>query len=124
LRAGKDGEHITNEQVVQNGSMTLADEMDITEEGFRHKYSRSPILRAKRKGYLRNIAVALGNSGDAKAIPTLIKALTTDSGPLIRSHCAWALGQIGGEASYSALRQLLSTEEDTVVREEIWAILG
>ena len=69
LRTGKDGEHITNEQVVQNGLMTLADEMDITEEGFRHEFSRSPILRAKRKGYLRNIAVALGNSGDVKAIP-------------------------------------------------------
>lgn len=124
LRAGIDGEYITNEQVVQNGLMTLADEMDITEEAFRHKFSRSPILRAKRKGYLRNIAVAIGNSGNVKAVPTLIKVLTSESDPLIRSHCAWALGQIGGEASYAALRQLLSTEEDMMVRDDIRAILG
>jgi epoxyqueuosine reductase len=82
------------------------------------------VLRAKRKGYLRNVAVALGNSRAVNAIPVLTKALMTESDPVIRSHCAWALGQIGGEASYSALQQALSVEEDILVREEIRTILG
>ena len=60
---------------------------------FRAKFRNSPIKRSKRRGFLRNIAVALGNWGSDSAVPALSRALQ-DKEPLIREHAAWALEQI------------------------------
>ena len=58
------------------------------------EFSRgSAMRRAKRSGFLRNVAVALGNSGDERALPVLEKALD-DAEPLIREHAAWAIAEI------------------------------
>jgi epoxyqueuosine reductase len=46
-------------------------------------------LRTKRRGLLRNVCVALGNTGDASALPALQKA-AADSEPLIAEHARWA----------------------------------
>lgn len=89
-----------------------------THEEFRHKFKGSPIKRAKRRGFLRNVAVALGNSGDQTAVSPLIEALL-DEEPLVRSHAAWALGRLGGEAARRALEQVSTTETDTEARHEI-----
>ncbi|HEY0195479.1 MAG TPA: HEAT repeat domain-containing protein, partial [Kofleriaceae bacterium] len=43
---------------------------------------------------LRNVAVALGNTGDPRAIPALFQLLGHRE-PLVRRHAAWALGQLG-----------------------------
>ncbi len=72
----------------------LLDLITLTGDGFRARFAGSPILRAKRRGLLRNVAVALGNWGDARAIPFLRLALD-DPEPLVREHAAWALDQIG-----------------------------
>ena len=85
---------------------------------FRDRFRGSPIKRAKRRGLLRNVAVALGNWGDARAIPELVQALE-DPEPLIRGHVAWALGRIGGEAAAAALAGRRAGEDDTWVREEL-----
>jgi len=53
-------------------------------------FGRTPVARAKRRGFLRNVCVALGNSGDASALPALERALL-DSEELIREHAAWAI---------------------------------
>jgi epoxyqueuosine reductase len=92
--------------------------LSLTEEQFRERFRRSPIKRAKRRGLLRNVCVALGNIGDTKAIPALIGALH-DEEALVRGHAAWALGRIGGEASLKALHELLSNEKDREVCKEI-----
>jgi epoxyqueuosine reductase len=92
--------------------------LSLTEEQFRERFRRSPIRRTKRRGLLRNVCVALGNIGDPRAIPALIKALHDDE-PLIRGHAAWALGRIGGEQAIQALREARETEGDTEVRKEI-----
>ncbi len=92
--------------------------LSLTEEQFRERFRRSPIKRTKRRGLLRNVCVALGNSGDMQAIPALIGALH-DKEPLIRGHAAWALGRIGGEESLDALHQALSSEQDEEVQKEI-----
>jgi epoxyqueuosine reductase len=56
------------------------------------EFSRgSPIRRARRSGFLRNVAVALGNVGTAEAIPVLRQAMK-DADELVREHAAWALG--------------------------------
>lgn len=60
---------------------------------FKSQFRGSPILRTKRRGFLRNICVALGNTGDESALPALKKA-STDHEPLIAEHACWAIGQI------------------------------
>lgn len=92
--------------------------LSLTEEQFRERFRNSPIKRAKRRGLLRNVCVALGNSGDPQAVPALIGALH-DTEPLVRGHAAWALGRIGGEEARRVLKEALVGEEDEEVRKEI-----
>ncbi|HZS76355.1 MAG TPA: tRNA epoxyqueuosine(34) reductase QueG [Ktedonobacteraceae bacterium] len=105
------------------GSPELIPLLSLTEEQFRERFRRSPIRRTKRRGLLRNVCVALGNSGDPQAIPALIGALH-DSEPLVRGHAAWALGRIGGLEAQKALEQALSEEEDEEVQQEIRCALS
>ncbi len=65
----------------------------LTPESFNRQFKRSPIQRAKRRGLLRNAAVALGNIGGEKDLPVLERA-SNDSEPLVRGHARWALEQI------------------------------
>jgi epoxyqueuosine reductase len=65
---------------------------------------------------LRNVCVALGNSGDPAAVPALIEALSHEEA-LVRGHAAWALGRLGGGGA--ALSAALAAEEDTWVCEEL-----
>ena len=62
---------------------------------FKTLFRGSPILRAKRRGFLRNVCVALGNTGTADDLPALHQA-TQDPEPLIREHAAWAVEKILG----------------------------
>jgi epoxyqueuosine reductase len=87
-------------------------------EEFRARFHGSPITRAKRRGLLRNVAVALGNLRDPRALPALEAALY-EAEPLIRSHAAWALGRLGGDEAQRALQTALRAEHDGVVQEEI-----
>jgi len=97
----------------------LVEESSMTPQAFREKFKGSPIKRAKRRGYLRNVAVALGNSRSPQAVPALAAALKTDAEPLVRSHTAWALGQIRTRDAQQALASALEAEAQPDVREEI-----
>ena len=90
----------------------------LDENEFRRRFHGSPILRAKRKGLLRNVAIALGNSKSPEAVPALIRALD-DEETLVRGHVAWALGRIGLENGVRALEKRLRVEKDPTVRTEI-----
>jgi epoxyqueuosine reductase len=92
--------------------------LSLTEEQFRRRFRGSPILRAKRRGFLRNVAVALGNLKDAAAVPALARALE-DEDSLVRAHAGWALGQIGGAEALQALKRCLTSEEAPEVKREI-----
>jgi epoxyqueuosine reductase len=65
----------------------------LDEAGFKSRFAGTPILRTKRRGLLRNVCVALGNTGNATALPHLQKA-AADPEPLIAEHALWAIGQI------------------------------
>ena len=67
--------------------------MKLDETSFNKRFRNSPIKRAKRRGFLRNVAVALGNWANVEAIPALCSGLD-DEEMLVRIHSAWALGQI------------------------------
>jgi epoxyqueuosine reductase len=101
----------------------LRAELALTPEAFSAKFRGSPVKRAKRRGYLRNVAVALGNSRNPEAIPALAKALLHEAEPLVRAHAAWALGQIGGETATEALKEAETNEGDEEVLSEIRAAL-
>jgi epoxyqueuosine reductase len=92
--------------------------LSMSQEEFRTRFRNSPISRAKRRGFLRNVAVALGNNPTPEAVPALVAGLA-DPEPLVRGHVAWALGRIGTPAAIEALRQRLTMEEDAEVTSEI-----
>jgi epoxyqueuosine reductase len=71
----------------------LIRELELTSKAFNRKFKNSPVKRAKRRGYLRNVAVAAGNSGEEKTILALEKAGKDDE-PLVRRHAAWALEKV------------------------------
>ncbi|MGQ9490083.1 MAG: tRNA epoxyqueuosine(34) reductase QueG [Anaerolineae bacterium] len=92
----------------------------LDETGFRARFRGTPVLRAKRRGLVRNACVAAGNSGDSGLVP-LLAALLSDPEPLVRGHAAWALGRIGGPEAMHALAHAGAREPDPWVQEEIAA---
>jgi epoxyqueuosine reductase len=91
----------------------------LTDEDFRERFRRSPIKRAKRRGLLRNVCVALGNSGAVSAVGPLSHALRTDPEPLVRGHAAWGLGRLRFPHARLALEEAAQSETDPYVLEEI-----
>jgi len=92
--------------------------LSLTEEEFRRRFKGSPLLRAKRRGFVRNVAVALGNLKNSAAVPALGAALD-DAEPLVRAHASWALGRIATREAAAALARRLEAETVAEVREEI-----
>ena len=71
----------------------LANELGLTPEDFSRKFKDSPIKRARRRGYLRNVAVALGNTGNEESLSPL-ESSSQGYDPLIREHIKWAMDEI------------------------------
>jgi epoxyqueuosine reductase len=71
----------------------LIRELELTPETFNRKFKNSPVKRAKRRGYLRNVAVALGNSRERKTISALEKAQNNEE-ELVHKHATWALKKV------------------------------
>jgi len=114
--AFRPGEHGYN-------SIELIPLLSLSLQEFNERFRNSPIYRAKRSGFLRNVCVALGNIGDPKALPALFNSLR-DEDSLIRGHAAWAIGQIGGEAALNALSESANRETDQTVLQEISLAIG
>jgi epoxyqueuosine reductase len=73
--------------------MSLRDYLKLNDAEFRALFRNSPIRRIKRRGFLRNVCIALGNVGNSADLAALERA-ATDSEPLIAEHAAWAIGRI------------------------------
>ena len=97
----------------------LQSEIQLSSTEFNRKYRESPIKRAKRRGYLRNTAVALGNSQNVEILDDLKQALLNEPEPLVRSHLIWALENIGTEAARETLLQAQRIEKDSLVLNKI-----
>jgi epoxyqueuosine reductase len=101
--------------------------LGLDEPTFLELFATSPIRRADRAGFVRNVCVALGNRGEARHAPALARALATDADALVRGHAAWALGRVAaaapvdaGErvAARAALTTAAGADADAWVREE------
>ena len=64
---------------------------------FRKRFEGTALLRAGRDRFVRNVAVALGNAGDSRAIPALERAAAHDTNAQVREHAAWALARLRGD---------------------------
>jgi epoxyqueuosine reductase len=73
--------------------MALREYLRLSDAEFRQLFKNSPIKRIKRRGFLRNVCVALGNAGDVSDLPALERA-AADPEPLIAEHAGWAIEQI------------------------------
>ena len=71
----------------------LREFLSLDDSAFKALFQGSPILRAKRRGFLRNVCVALGNKGTADDLPALQSAMG-DAEPLVREHAEWAITRI------------------------------
>ncbi len=101
----------------------LPDLLALDDNAFSARFTKSAVKRAKRRGLLRNVAVVLGNTRNPDAIPALIQALEHEREPLVRSHAAWALGQIGGSAARYVLELASTRDNNLAVRAEIASAL-
>jgi epoxyqueuosine reductase len=101
----------------------LIDELTLTPQTFNRKFSQTPLQRAHRRGYLRNICVVLGNRANTDAAPHLRFAILNEVESLVRAHAAWALGQLGGQYAYKALQDARQAETDPQVLGEIESAL-
>ncbi len=79
----------------------LRDYLGLSDEDFRSLFRNSPIKRIKRRGFLRNVCVALGNVGDPSDLAALGRA-AADPEPLIAEHAIWAIHQIRSRREITA----------------------
>ena len=77
----------------RSSAQHLPEELSLTPQEFNQRFKGTPVKRARRRGYLRNVAVALGNTGHMHALPVLQSALN-DEEPLVREHAQWAIEEI------------------------------
>jgi epoxyqueuosine reductase len=107
--------------------------LTLDEPGFLELFATSPIRRADRAGFVRNVCVAMGNRGTRTFAAPLATALAGDPDALVRGHAAWALGQVAAalpavhavhaDAS-AALARAATDDRDPWVREEAGLALG
>lgn len=106
----------------ENNLPELASLLLLDDEAFRDRFRKSPIKRTKRKGLLRNVCIAMGNSACGDYIPLLVRSLE-DPEPLIRGHAAWALARLAdrsnGRELLDALERCARTEKDVAVTDEL-----
>ena len=92
----------------------LAELARLDDAQFRALFSKSPIKRTGRDRFIRNVLIAIGNSGDPALAPEA-ERLIDDASPLVRGAAVWALGRLDKER----LRRCASANEpDETVRDE------
>lgn len=96
----------------------LAELSRLDDTAFRALFTRSPVKRIGRDRFLRNVLIAVGNSGDV-TLAEEARRLLDDASPLVRGAAAWALGQLLPPYEFDAMkRAAMSSERDEIVREE------
>jgi len=95
----------------------LAELAALDDAAFRALFRKSPVKRIGRDRFLRNVMIAIGNSGDAALIPPARAALA-DASPLVRGAAVWALSRLLPASDFAELSQSYSHEPDPDVRAE------
>ena len=97
---------------------SLAELARLDDAGFRVRFTKSPVKRIGRERFIRNVLIAIGNSGDG-ALALEAERLLDDASPLVRGAAVWALSQLVGREAFEALaKRALNSEVDNDVRAE------
>lgn len=85
---------------------------------FRTMFAGTPVKRTGRDRFVRNVLVAIGNSGDATLAPAAAARLR-DASPLVRGMAVWALSRLLDETAFARLKSAHAPrEQDAAVRQE------
>lgn len=99
----------------------LAELARLDDAAFRALFTKSPVKRIGRDRFLRNVLIAIGNSGDG-ALADEARRLLEDASPLVRGAAVWALAQLLSRDEFAAIRATaIRDEHDESVRKE-WQI--
>ena len=100
----------------------LAELAALDDPDFRRRFAGGPIKRIGHARFLRNVMIAIGNSGDARLLSSALAALTSNSA-LVRGAAVWALGQLGSRENIAEARARFEPDETdaSVLRE--WRML-
>jgi epoxyqueuosine reductase len=92
----------------------------LDDAAFRARFAKSPVKRIGRDRFVRNVLIAIGNSGD-RALAWEAERLLADASPLVRGAAVWALAQLIEAGPFEALAsEAMAVEPDQTVRAE-WA---
>ena len=97
----------------------LGELAELDDPSFREVFAGSPIKRTGRDRFVRNVLIAMGNSGDATLVPK-VRNLLDDPSPLVRAMAVWAMGLLDPDGFDTEKSARLGAETDDAVRQE-WA---
>ena len=96
----------------------LAELAALDDAAFRARFAGSPVKRTGRDRLLRNVLIAIGNSGDGRLAASAERNLD-DGSPLVRAMAVWALSRLLPVQAFAALRAARgAAEDDPAVRGE------
>jgi len=84
---------------------------------FRQLFRKSPIKRTGRARFVRNVLIAVGNSGEIDLLPVATNLLTDES-PLVRAMAVWAVGRLADRTTFETLARQHRDDPDDAVRDE------
>lgn len=93
--------------------------LTMSNRDFKDKFGHVSGSWRGKKPIQRNAIIALAHFKDETALPELMDLVREDPRPVIRGTAAWAIGKIGGDEAYLALKQAKSEEQDQEVLQEI-----
>ncbi|MBT8202213.1 MAG: tRNA epoxyqueuosine(34) reductase QueG [Acidimicrobiia bacterium] len=100
------------------GRVDLVDILETSDEALLEEFGHFYIPRRDPHYLRRNAVIALGHSGDSRAVPAVVDQLHSDAA-FVRTQAAWALGRIGGPMARAALSDALRHESDPEALAEI-----
>lgn len=114
-RAGREAKLAAREE---NRSPELRELVRLDDAGFRIRFAKSPIKRTGRNRFLRNVLIAIGNSGD-RSLASEAERLLDDPSPLVRGAAVWALSRLIAKHEFAQLKTTRAPKEgDPEVMEE------
>ena len=108
-------------EVLQAPQLAMLARLD--DAAFRTLFAKSPVKRTGRARFLRNVLIAIGNSGDTALAPEA-ERLLDDSAPLIRGAAIWALGRLARSRLVDCASTRRAVESDPQVAAEWTAALA
>jgi epoxyqueuosine reductase len=100
---------------------TLAELALLDDTAFRALFAKSPVKRIGRDRFVRNVLIAIGNSGDPE-LAAVAEARLEDASPLVRAMAVWALSKLRSADDFARLRASHTAEESDLAVYEEWTL--